>query len=90
VGSGLLVYRFEALSQTPGAFPLRRPRGAVPEGQRSAAVVSNEWTRLDSADDGRQILLEGNEVFAAEQNSRPAALSGLHHQDLVDVHQDLS
>jgi len=55
-----------------------------------AVIVSNEWTRLDSANDGRQVFFEGDEVFAAEQNGRPAALPRLHHQDLVDIHQDLS
>ena len=55
------------------------------------ATGLNVGAGLDSTNHGRKILLEGHDMFAAEQNRRPTGpLSGLHHEDLVEIDQDLS
>jgi hypothetical protein len=53
-----------------------------------AVIGSHVGTGLDSADHGRKVLFEIDEVVLAEQDCRSGALSGLDHQDLVEVDQD--
>jgi Maltose acetyltransferase len=48
---------------------------------------SHKRTGLDSADDGRHVLLEIDEMILAEQDCRSAGLPGQDHQDLVKVNQ---
>jgi hypothetical protein len=51
-----------------------------------AVIGAHVGTRLDSTDHGRKVLFEIYEMILAEQDRRPAALSGLNHQDFVEVH----
>ena len=57
--------------------------------QFSGLIGSNVRTGLNSTKHGRNILFDAYEVLPAEQDCRPAALSGLHHQDIVEVDQNL-
>jgi hypothetical protein len=56
----------------------------------STGIGSYIGTGLNSPKHGRNILFEAYEVLAAEQDCRAAALSGLDHQDLVEINQHLS
>jgi hypothetical protein len=58
--------------------------------QFSGFGSSDIGSGLNATEHGRNILLEAYEVLATEQDCRPAALSGLHHQYIVEVDQNLS
>src|SRR3954447_16297646 len=61
------------------------------DGLRTSGLIgSNVGTGLDSTKHGRNVLLDAYQVLPAEQDCRSAALSGLHHQDIVEVYQNLS
>ena len=53
-----------------------------------AVIGSYVGTGLDSTDHGRKVLFEIYEMVLAEQDRRSAVLSGLNHQDFVEVYQD--
>jgi hypothetical protein len=54
----------------------------------SGLIGTHIGALLNSADHGRQILLEIDEMLLAEQDRRPAGLSRLDHQDFGEVDQD--
>jgi len=50
----------------------------------------NVGTGLNSTNHCRKILFEGYEVLPAKQDCRAGTLSGLDHQDFIEVYQNLS
>ena len=62
----------------------------APGMQFSGLTGSNVGSGLNATEHGRNIFFDAYEVFPAEQDCRPAALSGLHHQYIVEVDQNLS
>jgi hypothetical protein len=71
-----------------GELPHPLQGGAIPDLFELAVIGSYVGTSLDSTDHGRQVLFEIYEMVFAEQDRRPAALSGLDHQDFIEVYQD--
>jgi hypothetical protein len=65
---------------------LKSDRSAQPLLRRRCLTGLYVGTALDSTKHGRNVLFECDEMLPTEENCRPAALSRLDHQDLVEVY----